>query len=520
MKTVLLVGMTVLGAADLFGAEPLVRSVDLNVGESATVTLSDGSAAQVRLLDLAEELDSVNSAVRQAKVLVEINGEKATLVSATYHLPTKVGGTQVDCSITKGYNARGSPWRWGLDKDARLRLWPGDSPLIRPGTFVYPAKQKWFATDTQMANVPVFVNGVNPKNKIIYYHSGLDIGGSEGLIEIVSATDGLVVSAKGSALDGYKEDTPVAPRYDKVYILDERGWYYLYSHMKTVDDAIRPGRKVKKGDRIGWLGKEGGSGGWSHLHFEIISRQPSGKWGTQEGYAFLWEAYLEEYQPKVIAVARPHHLIWSGESVTLDASKSWSASGKIASYEWQFEDGTTCSGPTVERTYKVPGRHSEILKVTDAEGNVSYDFAIVLVCDKEHPERIPPLIHPTYASTFDIHAGDEVTFTVRSFNNKTHGKEIWDFGDGTAKVEVLSDGNSVKLAPDGYAETTHAFEKPGDYIVRVERINEHGAKASGNLWVRVEPSVSKNSSASVSQESPSQLLTVRLSTYTSPRVRR
>jgi hypothetical protein len=41
---------------------------------------------------------------------------------------------------------------------------------------------------------------------------------------------------------------------------------------------------IRRGQRLGRLGKEGGSGGWSHQHFEIKSRQPSGKWGTQEDY--------------------------------------------------------------------------------------------------------------------------------------------------------------------------------------------------------------------------------------------
>ena len=69
------------------------------------------------------------------------------------------------------------------------------------------------------------------------------------------------------------------------------------------------------GQKIGVLGKEGSSGGWSHLHFDIKGRQPSGKWGIQEGYAFLWEAYRREHRPQIIAVARPHHLIWAGEKV-------------------------------------------------------------------------------------------------------------------------------------------------------------------------------------------------------------
>ena len=34
-----------------------------------------------------------------------------------------------------------------------------DSPLMNPGTFRYPAKQRWFASGTQMANEPVHVDG-------------------------------------------------------------------------------------------------------------------------------------------------------------------------------------------------------------------------------------------------------------------------------------------------------------------------------------------------------------------------
>src|SRR5258707_12584481 len=116
------------------------------------------------------------------------------------------------------------------------------------------------------------------------------------------------------------------------------------------------------GQRIGILGKEGASGGWSHLHFGIKSRQPSGKWGTQEAYAFAWEAYVREQKPDVIAVARPHHFIRVGEKITLDASKSWAASGKIASYEWTFNDGTKDSGPQVARTYAKAGSYAEVVK--------------------------------------------------------------------------------------------------------------------------------------------------------------
>jgi murein DD-endopeptidase MepM/ murein hydrolase activator NlpD len=463
---------------------PSVRVLDLDLGESGQVTLADGKTATVKLLDLKETRDEIRDAVRRAVVKVEVNGEPITLTSATYNLPVAVDGVQIDCPITKGYLSNSNEDSWGLTKAARLRLWPAGSPWMEPGTFVYPAKQTWFASGTQMANVPCHVDGgEEPKVKRIYYHSGLDIGGAEGLIDVVAATDGLVVSSGREVLPGYG-DTPVSPRYDVVYLLDDRGWYYRYSHLFSIDDAIKLGTNVKMGQKIGVLGKEGASGGWSHLHFEIKSRQPSGKWGTQEGYAFLWEAYQRQYSPKVTAVARPHSFIFTGQMATLDGSKSRSQSGPIARYEWTFTDRTTATGPRVERSYARAGMYSEILKVTDSQGNVDYDFGVVQVIDREQPDPLPPTIQAAFAPTLGIQPNDPVTFKVRTFRT-TDGEETWDFGDGSPPVRVKSDGTVKPLAKDGFAVTEHRYAKSGDYIVRVERTDRRGARAITHLHVRV-----------------------------------
>ncbi len=84
------------------GLAPLVRVVDMNVGDAREVELCDGSKASVQLLKLEETHDTVREAVRRAEVTVEVNGNPVTLVSATYHLPTTVGNVQIDCSITGG----------------------------------------------------------------------------------------------------------------------------------------------------------------------------------------------------------------------------------------------------------------------------------------------------------------------------------------------------------------------------------------------------------------------------------
>jgi murein DD-endopeptidase MepM/ murein hydrolase activator NlpD len=473
---------------DRTARKPLLRTVDLDRGESQLVELSDGTRARVKLLDVEEERDGVRSAIRQARVKVEINGRAATLIAANYRLPIAVGGVQVDCPVTRGYYKNGDPFEdsWGLDKDARLRLWPAGSPWAAPGTFTYPIKQRWFAGATQMANEPSFVDGGDaPTGRPIYYHSGLDIGGCEGLAEVVSACDGLVVSAGGKALPEYP-DIPFYKRgdYDYVYVLDDQGWFYRYAHLKAIDPAIRPGGRVRMGQKVGVLGKEGSSGGWSHLHFDIKSKQPSGKWGIQEGYAFLWEAYLREHGPRILAVARPHHLVWAGEKVTLDGSRSWSAEGEIGRHEWTFTDGTNATGARVERAYDKPGEYSEILKVVDAKGRVDYDFAVVLVIDRALDGKASPTIHASYAPTVGIRPGDPVTFKARTFFAEPTG-ETWDFGDGSPAVTVRSDGNVKPLAPGGYAETVHRYQKPGHYLVRVERTGPGGARSVARLHVRV-----------------------------------
>src|SRR6516225_6411646 len=141
-------------------SQVLHRTLDLQVGEVQEVSLAPGRTVHVKLLELQEHRDDVNGAVRQAVVRLDVDGQVTNLVSGTYHLPVTLANVQIDCPITKGYLEKsGGQNPWGLLKGARLRLWPAGSAWIARGTFVYPAKQRWFASYTQMANEPVFVDG-------------------------------------------------------------------------------------------------------------------------------------------------------------------------------------------------------------------------------------------------------------------------------------------------------------------------------------------------------------------------
>jgi preprotein translocase subunit SecD len=174
------------------------------VNEAQEIELADRTRVRVKLLTVDETRDTMRDAVRQARVQVELNGQSLVLTSATYHLPVTFAGVQIDCPITKGYVGNSSEGNaWGLLKDARLRLWPAGSPLIEPGTFAYPIKQRWFASHTQMANEPTFVDGgeVPGANKI-YYHYGLDSGGADvgaARTALNTPLQGLALSVDNSA---------------------------------------------------------------------------------------------------------------------------------------------------------------------------------------------------------------------------------------------------------------------------------------------------------------------------------
>lgn len=470
---------------------PLMRVVDLNAGEpAAEVGLHDGKKARIRLLERSAVSDSVRGAVRHARVRLRVNGQEVQLQCGNYNLPVTVASVQVDCAVTRDFLSSSRTDPWGLVKDARLRLWPAGSPYMASGTYTYPLKQRWFATTTQMSNEPSFVDGSEtPWSRRIYYHYGLDTGGAEGMTEVIAATAGQVVVRGKSALPGYEKNPYTEVGYDGVIVLDERGWFHWYFHLYSIDPNLKLGEKIPMGQPIGLIGKEGSAGCWSHLHYEIRGPQPSGKPGIVEGYAFLWEAYQRQYAPNVIALARPHAYAWAGESVTLDGGRSWSRSGRISRYEWTFTDASTGSGPTVTRVYKNPGTYSEILKVTDSQGHSSYDFAVVQIAGKPVAERqaeedLAPTIHASYWPSLGTRAGQPITFLVRSCRT-TFGQETWNFGDGSPPVTVKSDGCAEEKNKEGYARTQHVFQKPGDYIVRVERANGRGEKATFHLFVPV-----------------------------------
>ena len=72
--------------------QPLLRTIDLDMGESREVELSDGAKVGVKLLGVEETRDGLRAAIREARVTVEVNGQPATLDVPVHRCSPNVAG--------------------------------------------------------------------------------------------------------------------------------------------------------------------------------------------------------------------------------------------------------------------------------------------------------------------------------------------------------------------------------------------------------------------------------------------
>ena len=471
--------------------------LDLCVGESIEVPIG-GRVRRISLQAIREPRCAVRGVIRFPAAKVEVDGVQADVPAGLYHMPQVVGDLKVGCSVTRGVaDAVGNRMDvYALDKDARIRCWLPEDPLFGPQPLVYPARQPWFASIAQMANERCYVDGgelppLEP-NAYVYHHYGMDIGGHDKAVPIVAAHGGRVVCRGDDTVSDY--DTAAGkPRYDRVMVTDSEGWHYRYSHLDMIAPNILLGEEVAAGDPIGVLGKEGASGGWSHLHFSIISPQPSGRYGEAEGYPFLVEAYLNDHPGALLACARPHRVAAVGESVTLDGSRTISSGAGVAGWQWTLHDGTTADGVRTDVCYDQEGMYSEMLTVTDACGRTEVDFCVVQIIPADgDPAGTPPAMHLTYYPAENLPVGWPVAFKVRSFfkgefGANRSGEDHWDFGDGSTatsrSAEPARTGSAENLDFD---ERWHAYDRPGRYIVTVTRTGANGLTATAQVKLDIQ----------------------------------
>lgn len=143
-------------------------------------------------------------------------------------------------------------------------------------------------------------------------------------------------------------------------------------------------------------------------------------------------------------------------TASFDASSSSDSDGSVASYAWDFGDGTTGSGAQPSHSYPTAGSYVVSLVVTDnlgATGSVTHSVTVAAA-------NVPPTAAfsssvSALTATFDGSGSSDTDGTVSSY--------AWDFGDSTTGTGV---------AP------SHGYAAAGTYSVTLTVTDNKGATNS------------------------------------------
>jgi murein DD-endopeptidase MepM/ murein hydrolase activator NlpD len=115
-----------------------------------------------------------------------------------------------------------------------------------------------------------FGDRVSPFTNTRDFHAGIDLAAREGTL-VIATGDGRVVFAGRFPL----RKNVRWWRYGNVVVLDHGGQYLsIYAHLEEI--AVRRGKTVRRGEKIGTVGNTG----WStspHLHYEVRLQEEEGE---------------------------------------------------------------------------------------------------------------------------------------------------------------------------------------------------------------------------------------------------
>ena len=203
--------------------------------------------------------------------------------------------------------------------------------------------------------------------------------------------------------------------------------------------------------------------------------------------------------PNVVPTAVANSDVAAGNApltVAFSSAGSVDPDGSIASYSWDFGDGSpvsTDANPT--HTYTVDGSYSAVLTVTDDEGATNSAAVTITVAPNPAPVAVPAITSVTPVTA-------KVPATV-AFNSDASSDDAtivayeWDFGDGSP---VSTD-----------ADPTHVYTAVGNYTASLTVTDNGGLTATATVDVTVIPNLVPVAQAAATPESGKEPLVVAFS---------
>ncbi|MCA9986584.1 MAG: PKD domain-containing protein, partial [Anaerolineales bacterium] len=157
-------------------------------------------------------------------------------------------------------------------------------------------------------------------------------------------------------------------------------------------------------------------------------------------------------------------------TVNFSAAGSTDSDGTIASYAWDFGDGTTAATANPSHVYTTPGDYVAVLTVTDNQGATTSNAVAITA--------MAPNINPVAVINADVTSGPAplaVVFTAAGSYDPdgTLGNIEWDFGDGSFTY----------FGSPAY----HTFAAEGVYTVTVTVFDSRSGSGSASMVINVGP---------------------------------
>ena len=198
--------------------------------------------------------------------------------------------------------------------------------------------------------------------------------------------------------------------------------------------------------------------------------------GDTNGYSDIFVVPTVINKPP-IANAGPDLVGNEGQSLNFDGTGSTDPDGisDVTNYAWDFGDGNTANGVTVNYTYLDNGVYTATLTVTDSVNNTSTDTAQVTI--NNVAPVVDPLI-PVSSVLPGVSVSTNASFTDAGILD-TH-TAVFDWGDGTTTTGVTTESNG-----SGSASGSHTYTLPGIYTIALTVTDKDGGAGSNSTTVTV-----------------------------------
>lgn len=347
-----------------------------------------------------------------------------------------------------------------------------------PDTYVYDLDTQIKTRVSEFHYQPA-ISGDN----IVWFNNWSDGTGWHNNVQVFNLTTRLTITIP----DAYTTAVPVISG-DRVVWEDNQNGYgsiYLYDLKTQLKTRITTnfGQHLPdiSGDKIVWMDNRNDSnnnGNWDIYMYDMktstesqITNNPTEQSAPRiSGNRIVWQdlrnnpnginynIYMYEFDATPVNVPpvaqiTPVPITILGHPTTFDGSVSSDSDGTIASYHWDFGDGTSGDGVTANHTYVSAGTYQVTLTVTDNAGAVATATATARV-DAPPVARIAPV--PTVilgeTAAFDGSASSDSDGTVVIYQ--------WNFGDN---------------ASGSGSQATHTYSASGTFQVTLTVTDDAGA---------------------------------------------